>query len=340
MRGLKYLLAMTALSVVHSGAANAQKVLPTASCINTGNHLEVGKDAGLGNSKLTPDDFSNIRGAGFQSIRMPVNWSRHLEKDGSGTINAAWLDLVQKKVDEALAADLTVVMNSHYFETVHSDPDIGGKMLAKAWEQIALRFAAYPENRLFFEIENEPHDKLNNSNLMETLGASLTAIRASNPTRTVVIGGENWSGVDSLATLELPDDPNVHPTFHYYEPFDFTHQGASWVGDHPPPLGRHYGTDADRARLAADVEKVRQYITRTGKTPFMGENGAYEIVPMEERIAYHRAVADAFRPLGITPCIWAYTNTFPFYDGETHTWHPGLREATGINVAKDKGEEK
>jgi len=340
MRGLKYLLAMTALSVLHSGAANAQKALPTASCINTGNHFEIGSTPGYGESKLTPDDFSNIRGAGFQSIRLPVNWSKHLSKDGLGNIDAAWLDLVQKKVDEALAAGLTVVMNSHHFDAVHSDPEAGGKLLAKVWGQIAPRFAKYPEDRLFFEIENEPHDKLNNGNLMASLGASLSAIRVSNPTRTVVIGGENWSGVDSLATLELPDDPNVHPTFHYYEPFDFTHQGASWVGDNPPPLGRHYGTDADRARLVADVEKVRLYIARTGKIPFMGENGAYEIVPMDERIAYHQAVADAFRPLGITPCIWAYTNTFPFYDRETHKWHPGLREAAGVIVPEGKGEIK
>ena len=54
-------------------------------------------------------------------------------------------------------------------------------------------------------------------------------VRASNPTRPVVIGGEFWSGIDSLATLPLPDDPYLVATFHYYEPFAFTHQGAPWI---------------------------------------------------------------------------------------------------------------
>jgi endoglucanase len=31
----------------------------------------------------------------------------------------------------------------------------------------------------------------------------------------VIVGGQNWSGIDSLATLQLPDDPYVVPTFHY-----------------------------------------------------------------------------------------------------------------------------
>src|SRR3546814_20509250 len=104
-----------------------------------------------------------------------------------------------------------------------------------------------PEARLLSEISNEPPDKLTNANLLATLAPALAAIRATNPTRAVVIGGENWSGIDSLATLDLPDDPNVYPTFHYYAPFDFTHQGATWVD--PSQIGR-----------ASCRERVCQYV--------------------------------------------------------------------------------
>ena len=69
------------------------------------------------------------------------------------------------------------------------------------------------------------------------------------------------------------DDPYVVPTFHYYEPFAFTHQGAGWLTP-PPPLGRAYGTPADQARLERDLEKVRAYMARTGRVPVMGEYGA------------------------------------------------------------------
>jgi endoglucanase len=182
---------------------------------------------------------------------------------------------------------------------------------------------------LWFEIENEPHDKLTNANLVATLSPALAAIRKTNPDRPVVIGGEFWSGIDSLATLKLPDDPNVIPTFHYYEPFDFTHQGATWVTP-TPPMGRVYGSDADVERLTRDVAKVRAYIQRTGKTPFMGEFGANAPIPTEQRVTYQRTVRTAFDTTGIGMCAWGYTSTFPLYDSTKKAWVPGMRAAMGL----------
>ena len=147
----------------------------------------------------------------------------------------------------------------------------------------------------------------------------------------MVIGGENWSGIDSLATLDLPDDPQLYPTFHYYEPFDFTHQGAGWVRPSPPPVGRTYGTAADAERLVTDTAKIKAYAARTGLVPFMGETGAYDAhIPLAQRVQYTRAVHQAFAPLGVGMCAWAYTNTFPFYDHAAGHWLPGLRGAFGL----------
>ena len=164
-------------------------------------------------------------------------------------IRSAWLKRVTEVVDQALAADLNVILNDHNFEDLHEHPDANRDKLAAIWRQVAAHFADRPTTRLWFEIENEPHGALTNANLLATLAPALAEIRATNPDRPVVIGGGNWSGIDSLATLELPDDPNVHPTFHYYEPFDFTHQGATWAGPVPKAHTRDYGTPADAERL-------------------------------------------------------------------------------------------
>jgi endoglucanase len=145
----------------------------------------------------------------------------------------------------------------------------------------------------------------------------------------VIIGGEFWSGVNSLKTLKLPDDPHVIPTFHYYDPFEFTHQGATWVNP-VPKMGRKYGSAQDDALLKADVQKVRDYIARTGKTPFMGEFGANGPIPLYERVKYQMSVTRAFEPLGIGMCAWGFTNTFPLYDSATQTWLPGMRAAMGL----------
>jgi endoglucanase len=236
---------------------------------------------------------------------------------------------VEHVVGLARSAGLNVVLNSHNFDDLHAKPAENTDRLAGIWRQVADRFAGQSRDHLWFEIENEPHDRLTNANLIATLSPALAAIRKGNPDRPVIIGGEFWSGIDSLATLELPDDPNVVPTFHYYEPFDFTHQGATWVTP-TPPLGRVYGTGADVERLNRDVAKVRDYIKRTGKTPFLGEFGANGTIPTDQRVAYQRAVRVAFDATGIGMCAWGYTNTFPLYDNSKKAWVPGMRSAMGL----------
>ncbi|HSG34119.1 MAG TPA: glycoside hydrolase family 5 protein [Sphingomonadaceae bacterium] len=310
-----------------SPAVAHQPELPVGNCINMGNHLEAFPTEGSWRGKrIEATDFARIRAAGFETVRIPVRWLNKSGAEPPHAIDPAWLERVGEVVDWALAADLKVLLNSHHFESVHENPAAAQDHLAAVWAQIAAYFAGRPDDRLWFEIENEPHDRFTNALIVPTLSPALAEIRKVSPDRPVIIGGENWSGIDSLATLDMPDDPHVYPTFHYYEPFDFTHQGASWV-EADFPLGREYGREADRERLVRDVAKVRAYVARTGKVPFMGETGAHTTVPLSDRIAYHRAVRDAFAGEVSGICAWGYTNTFEFWDQEQGEWLPGLLEA-------------
>ena len=305
--------------------------LPVGTCINMGNSLEPESENAWGGKRIGEDDFKRIKEAGFETIRLPVRWHTQSKNEAPYSVSSSYMKRVEQVVDWALAADLNVILNSHHFNPLYEDPAGTAEWHGGVWKQIAETFADRPEERLWFELENEPHNNLNDSNLLQTLAPALAAVRASNPTRAVIIGGQEWSGIDSLATLELPDDPNIHPTFHYYSPFDFTHQGASWTGDAMPPVGRRYGTSADAQLLTQDVEKLRAYIERTGHTPFMGETGAYEAhIPLAQRVRYHTAVTQAFAPTGIGICVWAYTNTYPFWDQQSGKWLAGMRGAIGL----------
>jgi endoglucanase len=327
-----WLAAAAMLAVTSTApAADAPRSLPAGACINMGNQLEAQAETAHGGVAIEASDFKRIRAAGFTTVRIPVRWS---DKTGEGpgyAIDPKWMARVTEVVDQALAANLNVILNDHHFNALDDDPAANSAKLAAIWAQVAPHFADRPTSRLWFEIENEPHEKLTNAILNETLAPALKAIRASNPDRPVVIGGDNWSGIDSLATLELPDDANVYPTFHYYEPFDFTHQGAGWVQPKPPALGRVYGSAADAQRLVTDTAKIKAYVARTGLVPFMGETGAYDAhISLAQRVQYTRAVHDAFTPLGVGICAWAYTNTFPYYDHKAKRWLPGLRGAAGL----------
>ncbi len=326
----KFMFALLTSLAVASPAFAKIDSLPVGRCVNMGNSLEAPSEGEWGGKKIDAADFNRIANAGFKTIRLPVRWASRAGSEPPYAINPTFMKRVKKVVGEARAAGLNVILNSHHFEELHKDPtEANIAKLASMWGQIAKEFANQPEAHLWFEIENEPHDKFNDSNLLQVLSPALAEIRKTNPTRAVIIGGEFWSGIGSLKTLKLPDDPNIVPTFHYYDPFDFTHQGATWV-DPVPAMGREYGTAEDSQRLVDDVQKVRDYIAKTGKTPFIGEFGANNPIPLADRVKYQKSVRIAFDKIGIGMCSWAYTNTFPMWDRKTKKWIPGMRDAMGL----------
>lgn len=328
------LMVCTAISFLPTAALAKTDSLPVGRCVNMGNHLEAPKEGEWGGKKIESADFKRIAAAGFTTIRLPVRWASRADVNAPYTIDPVFMGRVKTIVSAARKAGLNVILNSHHFDDLHKDPSAENiARLAGMWSQVATNFAKEPDAKLWFEIENEPHDKFNDGNLLQVLSPALAEIRKSNPTRPVIIGGEFWSGLKSLETLKLPDDPNIIPTFHYYDPFDFTHQGATWV-DPVPAMGRAYGTDEDQQLLVKDVAKLRAYIERTGKTPFMGEFGANGPVPLEDRIKYQKAVRVAFDKLGVGMCAWAYTNTFPLWDQKTKKWVPGMLDAMGLPEQK------
>ena len=335
VRWVKYTMpllpvALALLSVSSAGSARTNAItLPLGRCVNMANALEAPHEGEWGRP-IANDDFAIIAAAGFDSVRIPVRWSGHAPVTPPYTIDAAFLSRVTQVVDAALAARLNVLLDDHNYDALFANPDAERERLAGLWRQIAVALKDRPRDRLWFEIENEPHGLLTNANLVATLSPALAAIRESNPDRPVVIGGDGYSGIDSLSTLTLPDDDHVFPTFHYYSPFDFTHQGAGWVSP-IPPLGRTYGSAADRAGLATDVRKIRDYIARSGKIPLMGEFGAYETAPLAQRVTYYKATRRAFETVGTGACAWAYSNSFPLYDPAAKSWVAGMLDAMGVN---------
>ncbi|WP_240953884.1 glycoside hydrolase family 5 protein [Sphingomonas sp. G-3-2-10] len=298
--------------------------LPIGKCVNMGNHLEPPNEGEWGRA-IADDDFKVIKAAGFTTIRLPVRWSTHALATAPYTINAKWMARVAHVVRTANRAGLNVILNLHNYDELVIEPDKHAARFAALWKQIGAHFADAPAN-LWFELLNEPHRAIDNKNLLSILNPALAAVRATNPTRPVLIGGEFWSNVDSLKTLELPDDPYVIATIHTYDPFDFTHQGASWVNP-SPKIGRNFPIPADYSGLEANLQKVRDYMARTGRVPFVGEYGATDIaaVPLAQRIDYYGTVSAAYASIGIQTCAWAYTNTFRLREG--NAWLRGMVEA-------------
>jgi endoglucanase len=300
-------------------------------CINMGNMLEAPNEGDWGRA-IVDADFADIKAQGFATVRLPVRFSNHALTVSPYTIDAAFMDRVEHVVDTARAAGLKVILDLHHYEDSQGDlftDPLGQKTrFAALWQQIATRFKD-KDAEVWFELINEPHGSLNDSNLLTVLQPALDAVRKTNPTRPVVIGGQNYSGIDSLATLKLPNDAYLIVTFHYYDPFAFTHQGAPWIVN-APPFGRAFPIGTDLADLQNNVQKASDFMAGAKRPLFLGEYGAWEGIAVDQRATYYKAVHDAFKAANVDGCVWAYTNTFPFRDPASNGWIGQLLTAIGL----------
>lgn len=312
-----------------TGSALTQADARIGACINMSNQLEGDPTEGSWGRPISNTDFAEIRAKGFQTVRIPVRWQTHALAAAPYTIDAAWMNRVEQVVNQARAAGLRVILNVHHYDALFANPDAHRDRFAAFWQQIGERFKN-ADNMVWFELINEPHDRLTDANLASVIGPALANVRATNPTRPVVIGGQNYSGIDSLASLPLPADRYIIATFHYYDPFDFTHQGASFLAN-PPPTGRVFGGQADIDYLDASVTKARNFMTRTGVPVFLGEYGAYQTIPATNRALYYKSVTDAFRAANIDGCVWGYTSSFNFReDALGGAWDTAMLTAIGL----------
>ena len=124
---------------------------------------------------------------------------------------------VRHVTDLAVANNLAVIVDMHHYLELFDDPAGHATRFAEMWRQIGNRLPDEPAS-VYFELINEPNTNLTAANLLAIQGPALTAVRASNPTRPVVIDGANWASFNSMTTSPFPADPNIVPTFHYYDP--------------------------------------------------------------------------------------------------------------------------
>ncbi|RME59123.1 MAG: glycoside hydrolase family 5 protein, partial [Caldilineae bacterium] len=227
--------------------------------INMGNALEAPYEGAWG-MYARDEYFAVIAEAGFSHVRLPVRWNAHAKAAPPYTIDERFFERVDRAVQAGLDSGLLVVLDFHHYTGMMVDPQSNRERFLALWRQVAEHYAGYPDE-LLFELLNEPNDKLTASIWNDILVEALNVVRESNPTRIVVVGPERWYNVRALPTLRLPeDDPYLIASFHYYEPFHFTHQGADWVNGSAAWLGTEWTGSADqRWNVEADLKSAARW---------------------------------------------------------------------------------
>jgi endoglucanase len=298
---------------------------PVRRCMNMGASLERPVNPNGWGYEVDARHFAKVRAAGFDAVRLPVNWEVWQSTMPPYRIDPGFVTKVQTAVDAALAQGLTVVLNAHWHAPMMSNPAAEQPRFRASWQQIAATFEGYPD-ALIFELFNEPHENYKDAALSRSITEVMADVRRTHPNRWLVIPTEEWSSWSTINRLTPPPGQRIVVGVHDYDPFNFTHQGAEWFQG-APPIGESCCSDADRRDARERAANIAQWRARHGVPVYLGEFGAYDHAALTDRAAYYRMQRDAYEAQGIGWCAWGFAGGFNAYDLAQDAWIPEIRAA-------------
>jgi aryl-phospho-beta-D-glucosidase BglC (GH1 family) len=122
--------------------------------INVGNALDAPREGDWG-VILKEQYFQIAKDAGFNSVRIPINWSDHALPQPPYQIDPTFFNRVDWAIDQVLSRNLSAVIDIHHYGQMDEDPVGNAPRLLALWKQIAARYRNRP-SKLLFELFNEP----------------------------------------------------------------------------------------------------------------------------------------------------------------------------------------
>jgi aryl-phospho-beta-D-glucosidase BglC (GH1 family) len=310
----------------------------------------------------TADDIALIKSMGFDHVRLGVNPEPMMTVEPN-KIPAEYLGHLDAAVKMILDHGLAVVIDLHPeddFKARLTKDDDFVQRFADFWRALAQHYSTWNADRVFLEIMNEPEF----SDRYRWLGVQMklaAAIREGAPGLTIIAAGARWSSDDELVFQEPLHDQNIIYSFHFYEPFLFTHQGATWGSYYwhwlhgvkypsnpenaemvaplvPDEVDRlqviRYGREHwDADRIESEMKQAAEWAHRRGVPLICNEFGVYrEYSDPQDRDTWIHDVRTALDRNGIGWTMWDYSGSFGVVtkkDGKTVA-DDGVLRAAGL----------
>jgi endoglucanase len=323
---------LTYIFVVLSAAApmtpsELQKLMGVG--INLGNTLEAPIE-GQWAPRAQESFFDEFKRIGFQNVRVPVRWDNHTQTSPPYAVDPVFLDRVETILDWSLSRGFVTVVNTHHDDWLdQADDSVFNARLPRLkaiWTQMSSRFQNKSE-KLLFEVYNEPH-VMSVQSFNKMNAAILPIIRATNPTRVVVLGGLQWMGpswVTSNPDALIIPDPSDHQLMleiHNYDPFQYALQN--------PPTVHNWGSDSDIKALNDWMDSIVSWSKKKGLPIYYGEFGCtHSQTKATGRVAWYSEHLKAIQSHGLAASVWDDDGNFRVFDRNADTWDNEVLVALG-----------
>jgi hypothetical protein len=190
----------------------------------------------------TRDDLVALHRAGIDFVRLPVDPGPLLAF--SGDRRRRLMSDVIAAVELSLAQDLSVLVNlhpndaTHYWNSAQLVGDVSAPLFTRYLtlvRDMAAQLARFDPARVALEPLNEPPQRCGAADWTIMQAELLRTARMAAPSLTLVATGACGSMIEGLEALNPSSlgHPNTLYTFHFYEPYVFSHQGAPWMTSEP-----------------------------------------------------------------------------------------------------------
>ncbi|MHB8301904.1 MAG: glycoside hydrolase family 5 protein [Acidobacteriaceae bacterium] len=186
----------------------------------------------------TPQDIALIAAMGFDHVRLSIDAAPLLGWQRARPEGVSFMTALDRAIATILQNHLSVIVDIHpesSYKALLFEGTASVENFTELWSALATHFASTDPQRVFFEIMNEPEqtDPYRWQGIESTVAAAIREVAANH---TIIAAGAHWSGLQDLLVLEPLALSNIIYTFHDYEPFPFTHQGATWADPRVRPL--------------------------------------------------------------------------------------------------------
>jgi len=349
----------------------AQPPLPFTKGVNLTNWFQVNEVEQIHINKYTKKDFEQLKSLGCDVIRLPIHLHSHTSGQPNFEVNPLLFEFLDEIVSWAEDLNIHLILDNHTFDPSGFTPLTIDLPLIKIWPQIAQHFNGRYKN-IYFEILNEPNG-ITDAAWNQIQGKVITAIRQVNKEHTIIVGPANWNNYQNLKSMPVYEDKNLIYTFHFYEPFLFTHQGATWttpsmssLKDVPFPYQKSKmpgfpsqlkGTWVESAfndyGRIGHIDYVKEQLTIAVKFAkernvpiFCGEFGVFATASPEiDRTFWYEYIRKELESQKISWTIWDYHGGFGLFENGTnglfdYDLNIPLVKALGLNVPPQSNYEK
>ena len=190
------------------------------------------------NKRHRPDDQTllNLRKRGLSHIRLPIFHDAFMGNDPQFPKAQAYMARMgaysQRLIDMGYLVSIDLHPSGEFNQELRIAPDISLERMIKIWSALSVHLKKLKPQDVLVEVLNEPDTDAPTWQKHSTVLAK--TIRTLLPDHTIVLSPYGPQRHESLTPIVPVDDPNVIYAVHFYDPFIFTHQGASWLAEHDP----------------------------------------------------------------------------------------------------------